>query len=632
MYALLEEVWEAMLLGKPLPEAYVLDDQGCTSMQGFDLLREARKCAVQRSGLRFREDEPAMALLMMMAGRWTTRELLDARLEARRKDGHNPFPRTYDASLVDHAERLGEVDGDGEVASGRTDLRHLPLVTIDPPDAKDFDDAVCLVEADGRRTLWVAIADVAHYVRQGTALDHAAAARATSVYLPHAVLPMLPPKLADELCSLRANVDRLAMVVSMDLDDDNTIVETKAYEAVIHVKANVAYGDVLETNAYDDMLTLAAVWQDREIRLNLNNPELRPRLHGQDELRVEVKWPNKATRMIESFMVATNAAVGHLLGAAGAPLPWRCHAPPDRPEVEGLNAKLGALDIGIQLPMPSLRKHGESETDELSNLLGDWANLGGGGIDLSGMQTSEPTEESVLPYLAGVIDPEARNGILASLQDAQAAASDLTETTRRIVDQGLFQLMQRARYSEENGGHFGLNLDAYVHFTSPIRRYPDLMTHRQLKAFIHGRPWVHDEAETAKLAEHCSEQGLMAKRMEWELVANAYHVHLLNGGRLGDEEPTNEGVATSYNARVTGLRGPWVFLDLADDGAVSGRMHLRQLGGKRRLVVDEHGLEATVAEPDHNGEHPTVLRLGQRFPCRLRGLDVWSGSLDLSPL
>ena len=632
MYALLEEVWEAMLLGKPLPEAYVLDEQGCTSMQGFDLLREARKCAVRRSGLRFREDEPAMALMMMMAGRWTTRELLDARLEARRKDGHNPFPRTYDASLVDHAERLGEVDGDGEVASGRTDLRHLPLVTIDPPDAKDFDDAVCLVEADGRRTLWVAIADVAHYVRQGTALDHAAAARATSVYLPHAVLPMLPPKLADELCSLRANVDRLAMVVSMDLDDDNTIVETKAYEAVIHVKANVAYGDVLETNAYDDMLALAAVWQDREIRLNLNNPELRPRLHGQDELRVEVKWPNKATRMIESFMVATNAAVGHLLGAAGAPLPWRCHAPPDRPEVEGLNAKLGALDIGIQLPMPSLRKHGESETDELSNLLGDWANLGGGGIDLSGMQTSEPTEESVLPYLAGVIDPEARNGILASLQDAQAAASDLTETTRRIVDQGLFQLMQRARYSEENGGHFGLNLDAYVHFTSPIRRYPDLMTHRQLKAFIHGRPWVHDEAETAKLAEHCSEQGLMAKRMEWELVANAYHVHLLNGGRLGDEEPTNEGVATSYNARVTGLRGPWVFLDLADDGAVSGRMHLRQLGGKRRLVVDEHGLEATVAEPDHNGEHPTVLRLGQRFPCRLRGLDVWSGSLDLSPL
>ena len=299
--------------------------------------------------------------------------------------------------------------------------------------------------------------------------------------------------------------------------------------------------------------------------------------------------------------------------------------------MEALNAKLAALDIGIQLPMPSVRKHGESEEDELANLLGDWANLGGGGIDLSGMDEPETKDESVLPYLRGVVDPDARNGILTSLQEAQAAASNLTETTRRIVDQGLFQLMQRARYDEVNGGHFGLNLDAYVHFTSPIRRYPDLMTHRQLKAHIHGREWVHDTAETARLSVHCSEQGLAAKRMEWELVANAYHVHLLNGGRLGEEAPTQDGAATSYNARVTGLRGPWVFLDLADDGAVSGRMHLRQLGGKRRLVVDEHGLEVTVAEPDHNGEHPTVLRLGQRFPCRLRGLDLWSGSLDLAP-
>ena len=194
------------------------------------------------------------------------------------------------------------------------------------------------------------------------------------------------------------------------------------------------------------------------------------------------------------------------------------------------------------------------------------------------MDEPETQDKSVLPYLRGVVDPDARNGILTSLQEAQAAASNLTETTRRIVDQGLFQLMQRARYDEVNGGHFGLNLDAYVHFTSPIRRYPDLMTHRQLKAHIHGREWVHDTAETARLSVHCSEQGLAAKRMEWELVANAYHVHLLNGGRLGEEALTQDGAASSYNARVTGLRGPWVFLDLADDGAVSGRMHLRQLG------------------------------------------------------
>ena len=148
-------------------------------------------------------------------------------------------------------------------------------------------------------------------------------------------------------------------------------------------------------------------------------------------------------------------------------------------------------------------------------------------------------------------------------------------------------------------------------------------------AAIHGQPWAHDMEETARLADHCSEQGTAAKRMEWELVANTYHVHLLRGGRLGDDDAP---MPTSYNARVTGLRTPWVFLDLADDGAVSGRMHLGQLGGKQRLVVDDFGLNVTQAEPDHTGEHRVLLHLGQRFPCRLRGLDVWSGSLDLAPI
>ena len=437
---------------------------------------------------------------------------------------------------------------------------------------------------------------------------------------------MLPPRLADHLCSLRADVDRLSMVISMELNAHHEIVNTQAYEAVIHVKSNIAYGDVLKTDEYDQMLALAKHWQNQEIRLDLNNSELRPRLHGDETIAVEVKWPNDATRMIESFMVATNAAVGHLLGAKGAPLPWRCHSPPDRPEVEGLNAKLSAMDIPIELPMPSSRKHGESDAHELSNILGDWANLGSGEIDLSGI---EDTTADVPDYLSTVIDPEARDNILISLRQAQQAASSLTESTRRVVDQGLFQLMQRAVYSEENGGHFGLNLDAYVHFTSPIRRYPDLMAHRQLKSMIHGQEWVHSPEETAELAMHCSEQGLVAKRLEWELVSNAYHVHLMRGGSIGDSD---EAAPTSYNARVVGLKTPWVFLDLGDDGAVSGRMHLAQLGGKQRLVVDEFGLEVTTAEPDRSGNTPVILQLGQRFACRLRGLDVWSGSLDLAPL
>ena len=632
-YALLESVWMAHLAGEDYPETFSLSDGEVLHAWGsFDLVKEARFIAKRRSGLRFHEAEPSMALLLLQANHHTARSLMQHRLENKRKAGFNPFPASYNERLIDAAEALSEVNGDAAVAEGRTDLRHLPFVTIDPHDAKDFDDAVCLVEAEGKRTLWVAIADVAHYVRPDTTLDAAARNRATSVYLPHAVLPMLPPKLADELCSLRANVDRYSMVVAMHLNSEHEVASTEAFEAVINVKHNLAYEDAIGKQEFEAMFQLAAAWQKKDVRLNIQNAELRPRLHGDEAIRVEVKWPNEATRMIESFMVATNSSIGHFLGELGAPLPWRCHTPPDAPEVEELNAKLESLGVDIVLPRPSTRTHGQSETNELSNLLGAWA---GGDIDLSGLQEPiEDTPEDVDTYLANVLDPEARQSILDALENAQEKASQLKGPVRRVVDQGLFQLMQRAKYSSENLGHFGLNLDAYVHFTSPIRRYPDLMAHRQLKAHLRGLDWVHDEEETAALAEHCSERGHAAKRLEWELVANAYHIHLLRGGAIGEQSSEASHIEgdMTYKARVTGLRGVWVFLDLADDGSIHGRMHVRQLGGKRRLLVDDHGLSVVPAEPDHNGEHPPVVQLGQVFPCRLRGLDIWAGLLDLAPL
>ena len=630
-YALLEEVWLAHLGGLDYPPTFsLLPDTVVRTWGSFDLVKEARFIANRRSGLRFRDAEPSMALLLIQSGRLNARSLLDLRLENKRKGGWNPFPRTYDKALIESAERLPEVDGEAELSKNRIDLRHLPLVTIDPHDAKDFDDAVCLVEKDGIRTLWVAIADVAHYVEPDTRLDAAARARATSVYLPHTVLPMLPPRLADDLCSLRADVDRLAMVVSMEIGEDDSIVECKAYEAVIRVAENMAYEDALDNPRFAEMFKLADSWQKNEVRLNIQNAELRPRLHGEENIRVEIKWPNAATQMIESFMVATNASVGHLLGKVGAPLPWRCHTPPDAIEVEELNAKLAALGVNIELPLPSYRTHGQSEEGELADLLAGWA---GGSIDVSGMEMDSASGNDTPEYLASVLDAQARQDILDALDKAQAQASELKGTIRRVVDQGLFHLMQRANYSEENLGHFGLNLDAYVHFTSPIRRYPDLMAHRQLKAHLRGERWVHSLEETAKIAKHCSEQGHTAKRMEWELVANAYHLHLLRGGKIGGESSTESTPLehTSWPARITGLRSPWVFLDLADDGAIHGRMHLRQIGGKTQMSIDEHGLAVIPAEPDARGEQNPVVQLGQKFPCRLRGLDVWAGSLDLTP-
>ncbi len=603
----LGEVLRCWLLEAPLeswPETWTLiEGERVLTWDGFDLSKALVAWARRISGLRFREDAPHVAHLLHAAGTMDALALIEARLRQRARERDNPFPEAWQPHLVEVTNALEEVDGDADVAAGRTDLRHLPFVTIDPHDAKDFDDAVCL--SDDKQTLWVAIADVASYVRQDTPLDRAARSRATSVYLPHAVLPMLPPRLADDLCSLRANVDRRAMVLELRLDS-NRVAACVPHEAVIRVRANRSYDEVLERGEVDDLLALAAGMREGDLRLELHQAELRPRLKGNADIDVEIKRPNDATAMIETFMVAANAAVGELLGSAGAPLPWRCHLPPDRVEVEALNARLKALDVNIELPMPSHRTSGQTSTEELSDLLSGWA----GGITIE--SNTEPVEET---HRSEVIDPEARRAMLDALRQAQHAASELTGATRRVVDQSLFQLMQRASYTATNTGHFGLDLDAYAHFTSPIRRYPDLVAHRQLKALMRNEPWPHAAEDMDALAGHCGDRAWAAKRLEWEAVDQAFALHLT----------TTE--TTAWPARVVSLRTPFVHLDLNDDGALHGRLHLSALSKKSRLHIDDHGL---VVESE---DHPEpLLRLGERYPCRLRGLDLWTGKLDLAPV
>ncbi len=609
------DAWESLILNTPLPEHIYIHPEIALTWKKFDLKLELKRLAARKSGLRFPEFEPALAMMLVQSGRWSILELLKHRLEWRRKNNDNPFPSSYESSLEQWAEQLPDVDATSALEDGRSDLRHLHFVTIDPPDAKDFDDAVCLEEHEHGRTLWVAIADVAHYVIKDSSLDATAQARATSVYLPHAVLPMLPFRLADDLCSLRANVPRLAMVIQMVLDDENNVVSSNAHEAVVLVKENLAYEDTLDNARWNELFTLAESWQQDELRLNIQQGEQRPRLHGEDEVSIEVKWPNKATKMIETFMVKTNNIVGEILGKAGAEVPWRCHPMPDSIDVRDLNKQLEALDIRIQLPEPRSKSKGQDDTDELAGLLGAWA---GQNIDLSGLSSNNEKAE-VADYLAHVSAQDARDEMLDGLRQAQEQASALRSSLRRVVDQGLFQLMNRARYDATNIGHFGLNLDAYAHFTSPIRRYPDLIVHRQLKAMLHNKDWVYDEEEMTSLSEHCSQQGRMAQLLEWELVAMTLNYHLMSSE------------SQNWNARVIGLRTPWIFLDLNDDGSMHGRMHLKQLSSKKNLYVDDYGL--SLLEEARDGQNESVLlELGQLFPCRIRGLDLWSGRLDLAPL
>ena len=593
-----EKAMLAILKGENLPDEFtLLEGEVLRTFLGFEMVKQLEKNAKRESELRF--PDPLVSMAWLMREHFTPEELLDARLAYRRKMGINPFPREYREDLIQFAEKLPNP----ELSEDRVDLRHIPFVTIDPPDARDFDDAVCLIDD----TLWVAIADVAHYVKPDTALDRYAKERATSVYLPHCVLPMLPPKLADDLCSLRDDADRFAMVMEMKIEGDK-VVSSKAHQALIRVKENLSYNDVIEGELFPEMMDLSKRMRAKRIGLDIAGAERRPRING-DEISLEVKWPNDATEMIEAFMVATNEAVGHLLGSLDAALPWRCHSPPDSPEVESLNAKLETLGIEIELPMPSHRKTGESASDETMNLLSAWADAG-----LSFDNEVEAEEEDG-NYLSSVVDSEARGEMLQALRDAQASASNLSDVKRRVVDQGLFQLMQRAIYSEENLGHFGLDLDAYVHFTSPIRRYPDLVVHRQLKSHLRNQDWMHTLEQVEEISAHCSKRSTQAKKLEWELVASVCNMHLANS-----EE------SSTWKARVVGLRSPWIYLDLEDDGSFEGRMHISQLGGKERLMVDLFGLK--VEREDGS----SVLELGQRFECRLRGLDIWSGTLDLAPI
>lgn len=588
----------ATLRGESLPDDFsLLEGEVLRTYLGFDMSKQLEKVAKSEAKLRF--PDPLVSMAWLMRESFTPEEMLDARLAYRTKMGTNPFPRIYRDDLIEFAAKLPNP----VMSEDRVDLRHIPFATIDPPDARDFDDAVCLIED----TLWVAIADVAHYVKPETSLDRYARERATSVYLPHCVLPMLPPRLADDLCSLRDDADRYAMVIEMKINEAE-VVSTKAHQALIRVKQNLSYDDVIEGNLFPEMMKLSKMMRAKRIGLDIAGAERRPRING-DEISLEVKWPNDATEMIEAFMVATNEAVGHLLGDAKSALPWRCHSPPDSPEVESLNAKLECLEVNIELPMPSHRKTGETETTETMNLLSAWADAG---LSFDNEENVEDIDEN---YLSSVVDSQARSEMLQALRNAQSAASELSDIKRRVVDQGLFQLMQRAIYSEENIGHFGLDLDAYVHFTSPIRRYPDLVAHRQLKSLLESKDWTHTFEEVEEISEHCSTRSRQAKKLEWELVASTCNMHLIN---------TEEG--STWNARVVGLRSPWIYLDLEDDGSFEGRMHLSQLGGKERLMIDQHGLK--VEREDGS----SVLDLGQRFSCRLRGLDIWSGSLDLSPV
>jgi ribonuclease R len=370
------------------------------------------------------------------------------------------LPRDFPLEAVHDAEAHGHVV-DAAEAANRVDLRGLPLVTIDGEDAKDFDDAVYAEPNDEGFRLVVAIADVSHYVREGTALDAEARARGTSVYFPGRVVPMLPPVLSDELCSLQPNVDRLCLVADMQISRAGALGNVKFYPAVMRSHARITYGGAhaalfegqpaarAKLGALADRLQpLVDVYRvllksrQRRGALDFDAPEPRFVFNDAEQLTgIDMPLRNDAHRLIEECMVMANVATARELGARSRPTLFRVHAEPDERKLETLATMLRALNVGLELPA-------EIHTRDLQKIA------------------------------QRIKDPAARP----------------------FIETLVVRAMMQATYQPENIGHFGLALKHYAHFTSPIRRYPDLVVHRTIKAMLSANDPAGRAYETTELA------------------------------------------------------------------------------------------------------------------------------------
>ena len=368
------------------------------------------------------------------------------------------LPYTFSAAAQLEAESHGR-EVDPAEAERRRDLRSLPLVTIDGEDAKDFDDAVYAEANDKGWRLIVAIADVSYYVREGGALDAEARERGTSVYFPTRVVPMLPHVLSDKLCSLEPHVDRLCLVADMQLSKSGQLKSHTFYPAVMRSAArltyNLAFAALFEGRPearrrigplIDRLLPLVDVYrallQARHKRgaLDFDAPEARFTVDEAEHLReIRLDPRNDAHKLIEECMVLANVATAQELGKRNVPTLYRVHGEPDAKKIDNLITTLRAL--GVQAEMP----------------------------------------EEIAPRDLQKIAPRVKD-----------------PAARPFIEQLIIRSMMQAIYQPENIGHFGLALTHYAHFTSPIRRYPDLVVHRTIKAMLtgkdaSGRAYTNDE-------------------------------------------------------------------------------------------------------------------------------------------
>ncbi|MBU2863361.1 ribonuclease R [Reinekea forsetii] len=493
--------------------------------------------------------------------------------------------------LVSHAKKIGNQVAEKDKA-GRVDYRELPFVTIDGSDAKDFDDAVyCEQTEQGSWRLFVAIADVSHYIKPNDALDIEAQQRATSIYFPGQVVPMLPESLSNGLCSLNPDEDRLVMVCEMHISRDGIVTESAFSEGLIRSHARLTYNQayavvaqprskltqkVNETtpsvvphvkNLHALYLTLieqrkqrgAIEFETKELTFNLNKKR------KIDSIKPVKR--NDAHRMIEEFMLCANVATAEFLAANKIPSMFRVHPSPQQKKLTALRALLAEKSL----------------------------KLGGG---------DSPTSKHYNELLERV------NG---------RADADSIRTL-------LLRSQSQAEYSEKNQGHFGLAYDAYTHFTSPIRRYPDLLTHRAIRAKLRNnapksglqrmigllqldklitkplpkKDYPYDLDDMEMLSKHCSDQSRLADTVSREVESDLMCQYM---------QPF---IGDTFQASVTGVTNFGIFVEIDKIGA-EGLVHTSTLPG------DTFTFDAPLQRLE-NGKQS--YSLGDRVEVSLKSIDM----------
>lgn len=438
------------------------------------------------------------------------------------------LPMEFPEKVAKQAERIKETLNEGDFY-GREDLRDVVMVTIDGEDAKDLDDAVSLTKEEDLYHLGVHIADVSNYVQYNSALDKEALKRGTSVYLADRVIPMLPKKLSNGICSLNAGEDRLALSCLMDIDKKGRVVSHRIVESVIHVKERMSYTNVKKIllqedeeleKRYEELLPM--FFQMKELSELLRNrrkkrgaidfdfPE--SKLVLDEKGKVVDIYPyeqNIATRLIEDFMLAANEAVAEEYCMLGLPFVYRTHENPDMEKMETVLEMVHQAGIKVK----------------------------------KGKETISPKEvQKILKELEGMeCEPFFARLILRS--------------------------MKQAKYTVEDTGHFGLAAKYYCHFTSPIRRYPDLQIHRIIKETLRGKMTEakiqHYKGILEEVARQSSAMERRAEEVERETI------------KMKKAEYMKQHIGEAFEGTVSGVTEWGFYVEL--DNTVEGLVHVNSL-------------------------------------------------------